>query len=225
LSAHERLNATDFGIWILDFGIWILGFGFWVLGFGIWNLEFGIWNLEFGIWNLEFSKFKVLVLHKSKFMGIFSKIKSSFGSQNETDSNINPSYIEDIINEIENEPFAVSELNVMYAGLGEIAGYHLLQTVIVGTFRIKTFKGAKLKIKGTDFELNLNSDMIELESDFSNVSNRSITKIDFEIDEQDLLKIVKSKIESLELSAKKERVQFSIVHIVKDKVEEEEEEE
>lgn len=149
-------------------------------------------------------------------MGFFSNMKSSFGNRKDITSDIDPNYIEDIINDIENEPFAASESNVMYAGLGEIAGYHLLQSVIVGTFRIKTFKGAKLKVKGRDFELNLNSDMVELESDFSNASSRSITKIDFEIDELDLPKIAKSKIESLELTAKKEHIKFHIVHIETD---------
>ncbi len=152
-------------------------------------------------------------------MGIFSKLKSSFGNKQENKTEVDPSYLEKIINEIENEPFAISESNVMYAGLGEIAGYHLFQTVIVGTFHIKTFKGAKLKINGIDFELNLNSDMVELESDVSNVSNRSITKIDFEITEQDLPKITKSNIQSLELSAKKEHVLFKIIEILKDEEE------
>lgn len=146
-------------------------------------------------------------------MGFFNKLKSSFGNQKERESGIQPSYVEEIINGIENEPFAVSETNVMYAGIGEIAGYKLLQTVVVGTFRIKTFKGAQLKITGTDFELNLNSDMVELESDFSNVSNRSITKIDFEIEANDIPKIVKSRINSLELSAKKEELIFKIIEI------------
>lgn len=153
-------------------------------------------------------------------MGFFSKMKSSFGNRKDTDSEVDPNYVEDIINDIENEPFAASESNVMYVGLGEIAGYHLLQSVIVGTFRIKTFKGAKLRVKGSDFELNLNSDMVELESDFSNVSSRSVTKIDFEIDELDLPKIEKSKIESLELTAKKENIKFHIVNIVSEDQEE-----
>lgn len=128
-------------------------------------------------------------------------------------------YTEDIINEIENEPFAISETNVMYAGMSELAGYHYFNTVIVGSFNIKTHKGAQLKIVGDDFELKLNSDMVELESDVSNVSNRSMTKIDFEMEAEDLPKIVKSKIKSLEVSAKKERLIFSIIDI--EKIEEE----
>lgn len=172
--------------------------------------------LDFRIWNLAYIP---LDLQKFNTMGFFSKMTSGFGNQKGSNSDMDPTYTEDIIKEIENEPFAIADSNVMYAGLGEIAGYHLLQTVIVGTFRIKTFKGAKLKIIGDDFELNLKSDMVELESDFSNVSNRSITKIDFEINEVDLPKITKSNIQSLELSAKKEHIPFSIVHVAKDEEE------
>jgi hypothetical protein len=148
-----------------------------------------------------------------------TKLRAAFGDVRAMEKMHVDTHIESIINDIENEPFAVSETNVMYAGLGELAGYHHLQTVIVGTFRIKTHKGAQLNINGVDFELCLNSDMVELESDFSNVSNRSITKIDFEIEEADLPKIVKSKIQSLELSCKKERIQFSIIELKTDEEE------
>lgn len=149
-----------------------------------------------------------------------TRLRAAFGDRRAMEKLHVDTPTESIINDIENEPFAISESNVMYAGLGELAGYHLFQTVIVGAFHIKTFKGAILKIKGLDFELNLHSDMVELESDFSNVSNRSMTKIDFEINEEDIPKIAKSQIQSLELSAKKESVTFNIVHILKDDEEE-----
>ena len=148
-----------------------------------------------------------------------TRLRAAFGDMRAMEKLHVDTHTEGIINEIENEPFAISESNVMYAGLGELAGYHLMQTVIVGAFHIKTHKGATLKIKGADFELNLNSDMVELESEFSNVSHRSITKIDFEIDEQDLTKISKSNIQSLVLLSEKKRVDFSIVHIEYDEEE------
>ena len=153
-------------------------------------------------------------------MGFFNKLKTALNTSKAEEDAIDSSYTESIINEIENIPFALSGSNVMYAGLSELAGYHYFNTVIVGTFNIKTHKGAQLKMVGDDFELKLNSDMVELESDFSNTSNRSITKTDFEINENDLPKIAKSKIKSLELSAKKEQVIFSIIDIEKIKEEE-----
>lgn len=145
-----------------------------------------------------------------------TKLRAAFGDVRAIEKLHVDTHTEGIINDIENEPFAISESNVMYAGLGELAGYHYLKTVVVGSFHIKATKGAQLIIRGDDFELNLNSDMVELESDFSNVSNRSITKIDFEIEEEDLPNIVKSKIQSLELKAQKTQVRFSIAEIAKD---------
>ena len=159
--------------------------------------------------------YKVSFTKNEYIMGLLNKLKSVIktdksGSEEKV---IDSSYIENIINEIENEPFAVSQSNVMYAGLSELAGYHYLNTVIVGSFNIKTINGAQLKIEGDDYSLQLKSDMVELESDFSNVSNRSMTKIDFEIEAEDVTKIVKSKIKSLTLTAKKNKAIFTIVEI------------
>ena len=96
----------------------------------------------------------------------------------------------------------------MYAGLNELGGYYFFQTVIVGQFHIKTTKGATLTFGFDDSDLTLNSDTVELESDFSNVSNRSITKIDFQIEEQDIEILQKNDIKSLRLKAKKEDILF-----------------
>ncbi len=87
---------------------------------------------------------------------------------------------------------------------------------MIGSFRIKTIKGAQLVVIGTDFKLELKSDMLEIESDFSNVSNRCITHIDFEIDAKDLSKIEPSKIKTLELSSKKDKVIFSMLEYADD---------
>ena len=140
-----------------------------------------------------------------------TKLRAAFGDIRAMEKLHVDTRTEDIINAIENKPFAISDKSVMYAGLDELAGYHYFKTVVVGAFHIKTIKGAQLTINGNDFKLVLNSDMVELESDFSNVSKRSITYIDFEIDAEDLPKIEKENIQSIELSAKNNKVVFSIV--------------
>jgi hypothetical protein len=158
-----------------------------------------------------FYKVSFTKIYKMKFS--LTKLRAAFGDIRAMEKLHVDTYTEDIINDIENEPFALSETNVMYAGLSELAGYHYLNTVIVGSFNIKTINGAQLKIEGDDYSLQLKSDMVELESDFSNVSNRSMTKIDFEIEAEDVPKIVKSKIKSLTLTAKKNKAIFTIVEI------------
>lgn len=148
-----------------------------------------------------------------------TKLKAAFGTNKVVDEQLNSTYTEAILNDVEGVPFAISDTNVMYAGMSELAGYHYFKTIIIGTFKIKTFKGAKLILNGDDFKLELKSDMLELLSESSPVPNRNVTAIDFEIDEKDLPKIVRSKIQSLQLSAKKEKVVFNRMEMANDEEE------
>ncbi|MGM5470842.1 hypothetical protein ACS386_11250 [Flavobacteriaceae bacterium LMO-SS05] len=142
---------------------------------------------------------------------LISKLKTAFGNKTVVEQSNEDTYTEDIIKSIENKPYAISDKNVMYAALSELAGYHYFKTIVVGNFRIKTIKGARLAVVGTNFKLELKSDMLEIQSDFSSVSNSSQTHIDFEIDAKDLSKMDPSKITSLELSSNKDKVRFSII--------------
>ena len=132
------------------------------------------------------------------------------GSSRALEKTIDENYIKNIIEDIEQTPFGISTSNVLYAGLNELTGYYYFQTVTVGSFKTKTFKGAKLKLIGDDFELELKSDMLELKSDFGNTIDRNITNIDFEIDEKDISKIKKSTIKSIVLSSNKKQEEFTI---------------
>ncbi|MGS2726900.1 hypothetical protein ACU8DI_09855 [Psychroserpens sp. BH13MA-6] len=145
-------------------------------------------------------------------MNFITKLKAAFGNPAAMQKTHVDNHTEAIINDIEHQPFALSDDNVLYAGLNELGGYFFFQTVIVGTFHTKTKNGATLKLIGNDFELLLNSDMMELESDHSNVSNRSISKIDFQLEEIDVVKIDKSKIEQLILNCKKDTITFERYH-------------
>ena len=144
-------------------------------------------------------------------MSFITKLKAAFGNPRAMEQLHVDDHTEAIINDIEHEPFAISEHNVLYAGLNELGGYYFFQTVIVGSFHIKTNKGATLKMIGHDFELNLDSDMVELESDHSNVSNRSISKIDFQIEKEDADKITKTKPNQLVLNCKTYEITFASI--------------
>jgi hypothetical protein len=146
-------------------------------------------------------------------MSFITKLKAAFGNPRAMEKLHVDDHTEAIINDIENDPIAVSETNVLYAGLNELGGYYFFQTVIVGTFHIKTLKGAQLKVIGHDFELVLDSDMLELESDHSNVSNRSISKIDFQIEEADAAKIDRHTLKQFILTCKNEDIVFSIYEL------------
>lgn len=168
---------------------------------------------------MEFQQYRVSFTKIERMKFSITKLRAAFGDKKDQEKLEDGTYTEAIINEVEGVPFAISDTNVMYAGLSELAGYQYFKTINVGTFQVKTHKGAKLTIHGEGFKLELKSDMEELESEFSNVSNRYITRIDFEIDAEDLPKIAKSKIQSLQLAAKKTKIEFTIINIKPDEEE------
>lgn len=137
-----------------------------------------------------------------------TKILSAFGNKNVTDQIPEGNYTDSVINSIEEKAFAVSDFNVMYAGLIELAGYYYFKTMIVGKFKIKTFNGATLTILCNNKPLILKSDMEELESDFSKISKQYITSIDFETDKKQIATLNKSEIKNLLLQCKKQVVSF-----------------
>ena len=138
-----------------------------------------------------------------------NKILSAFGNTPSLEPTHDDNYIKDIIKSIDEEAFAVSEQNVLFAKVSELGGYYYVITIVVGWFKIKTKNGGNLSIEGKKFNLILNSDMDEFESNHSNVSNSFITRIDFQIEKEDVSKFDKKSITSLKLSAKKQEVIFT----------------
>lgn len=145
-------------------------------------------------------------------MSFIQKLKSTFGSSKNADSANASAYIDAIIADLsEHEPLAISDWNVLYAGLNELGGYYFFQTVIVGQFKIKSKTGAQLQMNGKDFELELTSDSLEFESDPTDVKNRWITKIDFQIEDIEAKALDRKRIEQLSLHCKSKAIQFKTI--------------
>lgn len=149
------------------------------------------------------------------------KLKAVIGNKNASEDSHDSEFTDKIIKEVEGAPFAISQSNVMYAGTSELAGYHYFKTVIIGTLKLKTLNGATLIVKSDHGQLKLKSDMVELESEIEKGSNRVITRIDFEIDQEDLGKISRKSIQSLELISKKNHLHFSVLELTENLEEEE----
>ncbi len=136
-----------------------------------------------------------------------------------SETQLNPQdSIEAIIKDVENKPFGISQNNVLFAGLNELGGYYFFQTVIVGQLNVKSKDGASLSIKGGDFELKLNSDMPEFESESSDIKGRNVTKIDFQVEETDIEHLENAKLSSIQLNVKKQDILFT-KHVISDEEE------
>ena len=138
-----------------------------------------------------------------------NKTLGTFGNTRSLEPTHDDNYIKDIIKSVEEDPFAVSEQNVLFAKVSELGGYYYVITIVVGRFKIKTKNGGNLSIEGKNINLILKSDMDEFESNHSNSSNSFITRIDFQIEKEDVSKFDKKTIKSLKLSAKKQEISFT----------------
>jgi len=128
---------------------------------------------------------------------------------NKTASDANTSdTIDAIIETVENTPYGVSDTNVLFAGLNELGGYYFFQTVIVGTLNVKSKKGAQLSFKGDTFELILDSDIQEFESDHTDVKGRYVTKIDFQIEESDIENLQNTELRTVLIKVKNQKLEF-----------------
>jgi hypothetical protein len=139
-------------------------------------------------------------------MAFLSKLFGSKTSETQSTSN---DTIKAIIRDVENKPFGVSENNVLFAGLNELGGYFFFQTVIVGQLHIKCKTGAKLQFIGDNFELQLDADTLEFESEHSDIKGRSVTKIDFQIEESDIKQLETATLKSIQLKVKKHDISFT----------------
>lgn len=142
-----------------------------------------------------------------------NNLRTAFNKNHENDESQDSTYLEKIMAPIEDKPFAISNKNIMFAGMNELAGYYYFRVVIVGKFKIKTFKGAEIIINCKNFEMTLKSNMDELKSDFGEVPNSFITPIDFDIEKKQIEKLNKSKIQNLRVISKKQDVTFKTAEI------------
>ena len=141
---------------------------------------------------------------------LINKVLDTFNNNKEVEQTHVDLNTEDIIKSIEDKAYAISDQNVMYASVKELGGYFYFKTIIVGSFKIKTKIGAKLNVFVDDSNLELKPDMNEFESDHSNASNIYMTRIDFQIEEEDVSKLKQSNINNIQLVTKKEILEFAL---------------
>jgi hypothetical protein len=135
--------------------------------------------------------------------------KALFGNKNKANTSIENNNVDDIMASIQDKAYAVADHNVLYAGTSELGGYHYLKTIVVGSFKIKTFKGATLTVQKGNREIVLKTDMDEFESNPLNVCKRYVTRIDFQLEKEDAKLLQSKAVKQLTLKAKKHQLEFS----------------
>jgi len=151
-------------------------------------------------------------------MSIFKKVDkllASMGSISAMERLHIDTITEDKILNIGGDKIAESKEGQLWVGIQELTGYYFLETTIVSILNIKTFDGATLLFKGGKEDIELKSDTQEIKSEFSNVSNRFIAEVSFDITKDEINKMVKGDFTEVEFKFKKKSILLNRAVVVK----------
>lgn len=120
-------------------------------------------------------------------------------------------FTEEKMENVGGDKIAESKEGQLYVGISDINGYLFLETVVFSGISIKTFKGATLSFEGGGDDFTLNSDNQEIVSDFSNVSNRFMTQVSFDITKDEIEKLTKGDYQQIKFNFKKKTITLNRV--------------
>ncbi|MCB0424578.1 MAG: hypothetical protein KDD13_08065 [Mangrovimonas sp.] len=120
-------------------------------------------------------------------------------------------YTENLIENISGEKIAESNYGQLFVEFQELNGYMFMNIVILSHTNIKTFKGGTLVFTSENNTLTLKSDTEEIETDFSNVSNRCMTPISFIVEPSEMETIKARAFDKVSFQFKKKELPFLVV--------------
>jgi len=147
-------------------------------------------------------------------MGFFKKIdkvlssSKDFNLMERTEVDIE---IEENIKKVGINKFAASNYGDLYLRINELGGFLILETILVSATNLKSKKGTKLTFQSNNESLIFESDENKIESDFSESVNKSITKIDYNITEDQVKKIKEKIFDTLSFEINQKKIELSIL--------------
>lgn len=125
---------------------------------------------------------------------------------------INEKAVKGKIDQLEGRVFAKNEKAWAFAELVTVAEYRFLSIRLVGPLKVQTFKGCKLVFEGNSQHIELDSDTVEIKTDFSKKLGVGITDfdIDLEIGLEDLFR--QKTFTTMRVVIEKETFVFEITH-------------
>ena len=147
-------------------------------------------------------------------MGLFKKINKvfvsseSFNLMNRTEVDIQ---IEQNIKTIGIHKFAESNYADLYLRVNELGGFLILETIIVSATNLKSKKGSILTFMKPNDTFKLESDETKIESDFSNSVKKSITKIDYNISNEEAEKFKAERFNEVRFEINGNEILFTVL--------------
>ena len=144
-------------------------------------------------------------------MSIFRKIDKvlgAFGNIRALERTHVDTFTENLITNIKGDKIAESVDGQLWVEFQELAGFNFLESTILSRENIKTYKGATLTFYSEEEDLVLNSDITEIESDYSNVSNRWMTKVSYVVSKEEIQFIKAKKANKVMFEYKRRSISF-----------------
>ena len=144
-------------------------------------------------------------------MSIFRKIDKvlgAFGNIRALERTHVDTFTENLITNIKGDKIAESVDGQLWVEFQELAGFNFLESTILSRENIKTYKGATLTFYSEKEDLVLNSDITEIESDYSNVSSRWMTKISYVVSKDEIQFIKAKKANKVMFEYKRRSISF-----------------
>ncbi len=138
-----------------------------------------------------------------KLFKTIDKVLAGFGNPRAMQRNHVDTYTENLIQNVKGEKIAASEFGQLFVTNQHLNGYDFLNVSLISAINIKSTKGCILVFEEKGKETIIQSDTLEIESDFSNVSNRYLTKMSFILDYANKKMIEEKRYEKVKLVFKK----------------------
>ena len=147
-------------------------------------------------------------------MGFFKKVDKAlkqsegFNVMERTEVDVQ---IEENIKTVGIDKFATSDYADLYLKVNELGGFLILETIIVSATNLKSKKGSKLTFIKDKEALKLESDENKIESDFSSQVKKSVTKIDYNISEDEAISFKEQIYKEVHFEINGNKIVFSVL--------------
>jgi hypothetical protein len=110
---------------------------------------------------------------------------------------------------------AEGDNNQLFAGCYIVNEFKFIRLVLIGEHKLKSLDGADAIISTDKDDIELESDCTEIETENSATLNKSITSIEFNIDDELEKMILGSELKTISISVKKNKYQLDFVNPAK----------
>ncbi len=105
------------------------------------------------------------------------------------------------------------ENSILCAEFREVDGFQFLGFKILSPLNIKVYQGCDIEFSGHGKTLKIESDSLEIETDFSKSYQLGITEFDIDLEDDLIQMIQEDKVQTIGIKFKKKSVVFSVSNL------------